>query len=588
MLDVGCSTLFFLLPSVLSYETSSFVGACSYRKKTEKHEDFMSIVHLLKEKLNRFKSPVVQESGPPVLQGTDVGEEERLSVLSQKLGIPYRKHIINEVESDGVLEVPIQYFKRAGFVPLGRENGLLTVAVNDPLSFQAVDDFARMGGYRKVQMVLSSLKEIHSAIHILFDRNGEDAEKMVQDLEESDLDTSVTELDELEDLLDITHEAPIIRLVNVILTQAIRRKASDIHVEPYEKEIKVRFRIDGILYEIFSLPKRFHAHIVSRFKVMANLDIAEKRLPQDGRMKINAADRTVDVRVSIIPMAFGERIVLRLLDKGVSLLGLGEMGLTPKELDVFEKLLSRSNGILLVTGPTGSGKTTTLYATLNKINTSEKNIITIEDPIEYQLKGVGQIQVNLKTELTFARGLRSILRHDPDVVMIGEIRDFETVEIAIQASLTGHLVFSTLHTNDAAGALTRLVDMGVEPFLIASSLQAVIAQRLVRTICADCREPIEMDRATAAEMGLLQIEGGLFRGRGCPSCMGSGYRGRSGIFEILEMDNDIRRLVTSGADAVTIKEAAVKSGMSTLFENGIQKVKAGITTFDEVLRVTQK
>lgn len=547
----------------------------------------MAIVHAIKDRLNRFRAqdlPAADRPGSPA----EMGEEERLSELSKQLGIPYSRHILNQVESNGGMEVPIQYFKRMGFVPLRRENGLLTVAVNDPLSFQAVDDFARMGGYQKVQMVLSPMKEIHSAIHILFDQNGEDAEKMVQDLEESDLDTRVTELEELEDLLDITHEAPIIRLVNVILTQAIRRKASDIHVEPYEKEIKVRFRIDGILYEIFSLPKRFHAHVVSRLKVMANLDIAEKRLPQDGRMKIKAADRTVDVRVSIIPMSFGERIVLRLLDKGVSLLGLGEMGLTTKGLTVFERLLSRSNGILLVTGPTGSGKSTTLYATLNKINSSEKNIITIEDPIEYQLKGVGQIQVNPKTELTFARGLRSILRHDPDVIMVGEIRDLETVEIAIQASLTGHLVFSTLHTNDAAGALTRLVDMGVEPFLIASSLQAVIAQRLVRTICPDCREPAEVDPAVAAELGLQQSDGRLYKGRGCTSCMGSGYRGRTGIFEILEMDTGIRRMLTSGSDAVAIKEAAVKTGMSTLFEDGIQKVKAGITTFDEVVRVTQK
>ncbi|RJR42023.1 MAG: type II secretion system protein GspE [Desulfobacteraceae bacterium] len=547
----------------------------------------MAIVHAIKEKLNLLRSstPTVVERSA---SGESLSEEERLAELSKALGIPYSRHILSQLESNGSLEAPIQYFKRMGFVPLKRENSLLTVALNDPLNFQAVDDFARMGGYQKVQMILSPLKEIHSAIHILFDQNGEDAEKMVQDLEGSELDTRVTELEELEDLLDTTHEAPIIRLVNVILTQAIRRKTSDIHIEPYEKEIKVRFRIDGVLYEIFSLPKRFHAHIVSRLKVMANLDIAEKRLPQDGRMKIKAADRTVDVRVSIIPMAFGERIVLRLLDKGVSLMGLEEMGLTRKGLATFERLLTRSNGILLVTGPTGSGKSTTLYATLNKINSSEKNIITIEDPIEYQLKGVGQIQVNTKTDLTFARGLRSILRHDPDIVMVGEIRDLETVEIAVQASLTGHLVFSTLHTNDAAGALTRLVDMGVEPFLIASSLQAVVAQRLVRTICPDCREPLSTNEAMAVEIGTPATGQTLYRGAGCSSCMGSGFRGRTGIFEILEMDNQIRRLVTSGADAVTIKEAAVNAGMSTLFEDGLLKVKAGITTFDEVVRVTQK
>ncbi len=546
----------------------------------------MALFEILKEKTNGFR-PSPQESGPAPSPPAEMSEEERLLGLSERLGIPIRRHLLDELESSDPIEMPIQYFKRMGFVPLKRDDGRLVVAVNDPLNFQAVDDFARKGGYPEVQMVLSPLSEIHSAINLLFDQNGEDAEKMVQDLEASDIDTSVTKLDELEDLLDITHEAPIIRLVNVILTQAIRRKSSDIHIEPYEKEIKVRFRIDGVLYEIFSLPKRFHAHIVSRLKVMSNLDIAEKRVPQDGRMKIKSADRTVDVRVSIIPMAFGERIVLRLLDKGISLLGLGEMGLTPKGLAIFERLLGKSNGIILVTGPTGSGKSTTLYATLNKINSPDKNIITIEDPIEYQLKGVGQIQVNPKTDLTFARGLRSILRHDPDVIMVGEIRDLETVEIAIQASLTGHLVFSTLHTNDAAGALTRLVDMGVEPFLISSSLQAVVAQRLVRTICPDCKEPSDVDPAWAADLG---IEPGqrLFRGKGCPSCMGSGYRGRSGIFEILEVDNRIRRLLTSGADAVAIKEAAVAAGMSTLFEDGLLKVKAGVTTMDEVIRVTQK
>jgi general secretion pathway protein E len=546
----------------------------------------MAFLEMIKEKLGGIQpSPAGTEE--TILPSEHLSEEERLLGFSERLGIPVKRHIVKDLDSRGTLEMPIQYFKRMGFVPLKSEDHFLVVAVNNPLNFQVVDDFGRAAGYQSIRMVLSPIKEIHSAINFLFDQNGEDAEKMVQDLESSELDTRVTELDELEDLLDTTHEAPIIRVVNVILTQAIRRKASDIHVEPYEKEIKVRLRIDGVLYEIFSLPKRFHAHIVSRLKVMANLDIAEKRVPQDGRMKIKSADRTVDVRVSIIPMAFGERMVLRLLDKGISLLGLGDMGLSPKGLALFENLLSRSNGIILVTGPTGSGKSTTLYATLNKINSSEKNIITIEDPIEYQLKGVGQIQVNPKTDLTFARGLRSVLRHDPDIIMVGEIRDLETVEIAVQASLTGHLVFSTLHTNDAAGALTRLVDMGVEPFLIASSLQAVIAQRLVRTVCHECREPIQADPAWAVDLG-PPGDWSLHKGRGCNSCMGSGYRGRTGIFEILEVNNPIRRLVTSGADAVTIKEAAVKAGMSTLFEDGLRKVKAGVTTMDEVIRVTQK
>ena len=400
----------------------------------------------------------------------EIGEEERLIGLARKLGIPFRDRILEDFKFDEPLDIPIQYFKRLGLIPLSKSEGILTVALNDPCQFQAADDLACRVGCDSVSLVLSTLKEIHSAINLLFDQSSEDTDKMVQDLEASDLEGSVRELDELEDLLDASHDAPVIRLVNMILTQALRRDASDIHIEPYEKHVTVRFRIDGILYEILSLPKRFSAHIVSRVKIMANLDIAEKRLPQDGRMKIKVADKTVDVRVSVIPMAFGERIVLRLLDKGVSLLGLGDMGLTAERLELFERLIRSNSGILLVTGPTGSGKSTTLYAALNRVNSMEKNIITIEDPIEYELKTVGQIQVNSKTGLTFARGLRSILRHDPDIIMVGEIRDLETVEIAVQASLTGHLVFSTLHTNDAAGALTRLVDMGVEPFLIASSL----------------------------------------------------------------------------------------------------------------------
>jgi general secretion pathway protein E len=518
----------------------------------------------------------------------EISEAERLRRQSEALGIPVKKNLLEELNFDNKLDIPIQYFKRMGLVPLCVEAETLTVAINDPSNFQAADELSRKMGCRGMKMVLSPMTEIHSAINLLFDQSTGDAEKMVQDLESYQSENEVfTELEELQDLMDATNEAPIIRLVNVILTQALRRQASDIHIEPYEKEIKVRFRIDGILYEIFSLPKRFQAHIASRIKVMANLDIAEKRVPQDGRIKVKVADKAVDIRVSVIPMAYGERIVLRLLDKSVSLLGLEDMGLPSDKLKTFESLINKNNGILLVTGPTGSGKTTTLYAAISKINSVEKNIITIEDPIEYELKGVGQIQVNPKTELTFARGLRSVLRHDPDIIMVGEIRDLETVEIAIQASLTGHLVFSTLHTNDAAGALTRLVDMGVEPFLIASSLLGVLAQRLVRRICPECKEAFELAESARAELGLPKDQV-LWRGRGCDACMQSGFRGRTGIFELLVMDNEIRHLLTSGADSVTIKEAAVKRGMTTLFGDGLQKVKAGGTTLNEVLRVTQE
>jgi general secretion pathway protein E len=546
---------------------------------------------------NLFKSQTQNRSPSPppdadaAIQGLfaqDMTEAERLSHCSEQLGIPIKKRLSDDIRFEGKLDIPIQYFKRMGLVPLSAEEGILTVALNDPANFQAADDLSRRLGLKGTRMVLSSLGEIHSAINALFDQTSDEAEKMVQDLESYQSDDQVfTELEELQDLMDVTNEAPIIRLVNVVLTQALRRQASDIHIEPYEKDIKVRFRIDGILYEIFSLPKRFQAHIVSRLKVMANLDIAEKRLPQDGRIKIKVANKTVDIRISVIPMAFGERIVLRLLDKSISILGLAEMGMAEKRLEIFEKLINKNTGILLVTGPTGSGKTTTLYAALNRINSMEKNIITIEDPVEYELKGVGQIQVNPKTELTFARGLRSVLRHDPDIIMVGEIRDLETVEIAIQASLTGHLVFSTLHTNDATGALTRLVDMGVEPFLIASSLLAVLAQRLVRRICPDCKEPFPPEESTLEELGLPKDQV-FYHGRGCDACMQSGYRGRAGIFELLVMDNDIRHLLTSGADSVRMKDMAVRNGMATLFEDGLLKVKTGMTTLNEVLRVTQE
>jgi len=537
---------------------------------------------------NHQPPPPDADSAVPGLFVQDMTESERLSQYSNELGIPVKKRLLDDLHFEGKLDIPIQYFKRIGLVPLFVEEGILTVAINDPANFQAADDLARRFGFKGIRMVLSPLGEIHSAINALFDQTSDEAERMVQDLESYQSEDQVfTELEDLQDLMDVTNEAPIIRLVNVVLTQALRRQASDIHIEPYETDIKVRFRIDGILYEIFSLPKRFQAHIVSRLKVMANLDIAEKRLPQDGRIKIKVANKTVDIRISVIPMAFGERMVLRLLDKSISILGLADMGMAEKRLEIFEKLINKNTGILLVTGPTGSGKTTTLYAAISRINSMEKNIITIEDPVEYELKGVGQIQVNPKTDLTFARGLRSVLRHDPDIIMVGEIRDLETVEIAIQASLTGHLVFSTLHTNDATGALTRLVDMGVEPFLISSSLLAVLAQRLVRRICPECKEPFHPEESTLEELGLPKDQV-FYHGRGCEACMQSGFRGRTGIFELLVMDNDTRHLLTSGADSVKMKDMAVRNGMATLFEDGLLKVKNGMTTLSEVLRVTQE
>ncbi|HEY8370360.1 MAG TPA: type II secretion system ATPase GspE, partial [Thermodesulfobacteriota bacterium] len=378
---------------------------------------------------------------------------------------------------------------------------------------------------------------------------------------------------------------------NSLLFQAVKARASDIHVEPYERELVVRFRIDGVLYNVLNPPKRFQSSILSRIKVMGGLNIAEKRLPQDGRIRIKIAGKDVDIRLSVVPTAFGERAVMRLLDKGSHILDLADIGLAEDHLDKLARLIKRPNGIILVTGPTGSGKTTTLYAALSRINSPDKNIITVEDPIEYQIRGIGQIQVNPKIDLTFANGLRSILRQDPDVIMVGEIRDTETAEIAIQASLTGHLVFSTLHTNDAPGAVTRLIDMGIEPFLVSSSVIAIMAQRLVRHVCTACREFYMPTEAELVDLGLDPSRvpaQGFARGRGCEACMRTGYRGRSGIYELMLVDSGVRDLVMKNADAATIRNYAISKGMRTLREDGIRKLLAGQTTVEEVLRVTQE
>jgi general secretion pathway protein E len=416
------------------------------------------------------------------------------------------------------------------------------------------------------------------------------AEETVQEMEEEALSFLAAELDEPTDLLEVTDDAPIIRLVNSLLSQAIRERASDIHIEPFEKEMIARFRIDGILYNILTIQKRYQASIASRVKIMSGLNIAEKRLPQDGGMRIKIGGRDVDIRVSIVPTAFGERIVLRLLYRESALLPLDQIGFSGDTLTRFNEMIERPHGIILVTGPTGSGKTTTLYASLSKINSPDKNIITIEDPIEYQLKGIGQIQVNAKIQLTFAAGLRSVLRQDPDVILVGEIRDSETAEIAIQAALTGHLVFSTLHTNDSAGAVTRLIDMKIEPFLISSSVIAILAQRLVRVLCKECREPYQM---TPAEIAELEIKTGaedatVYRAKGCEACFQTGYFGRSAIYELMTVDDEMRQMIMKNSDASMIKALAMERGMRTLRQDGAAKVLEGITSVDEVVRVTQK
>lgn len=521
-----------------------------------------------------------------------MAEIDVLRVIGEKLNIPFLASIKDEdVDSAYISKVPLNYLKNNFIFPLKRENGSLLVATADPFDTQTLDNISLYLEEEEAKPVICPKAEITDAINRYYHHESANAEQMIKDMDEDVFDTISSLSEEPKDLLDVSDDAPIIKLVNVILFQAVKERASDIHIEPFEKELRVRYRIDGILYDTINPPVRYLSAVISRIKIMANLDIAEKRLPQDGRIKIKIADRLIDIRVSIIPTAFGERVVLRLLDKSSILLGLEDVGLFPDDLKTIQTMIKKPNGIILVTGPTGSGKTTTLYGAITKVNTTDKNIITIEDPIEYQLFGIGQIQVNTKIELTFARGLRSILRQDPDIIMVGEIRDVETAEIAIHASLTGHLVFSTLHTNDAAGAVTRLLDMGVEPFLVSSTLSAVIAQRLVRVICSDCKESYVPDDESLSEIGITrdQLKNGiLYRGKGCPSCVKTGYRGRIGIFEILKMDESTKRLVLEKYDSNAIKKEAMKNGMLILKHDGARKVIEGLTTIEEILRVAHE
>ena len=507
-------------------------------------------------------------------------------------GLPFVGQVsIDSVPLDLVTRLPIQFAKRNNLLPVAVEGDAVVVATANPSAVGPVDDLRLLFG-KAIRAIVAPAPVIAEAINRAYDRASGTTAELVSGLDEERLDLIATELDEPKDLLDAGDEAPIIRLVNQLIFQAVKDRASDIHIEPFERELLVRFRIDGILYDVVKPPKRFQPVVVSRVKIMAGLNIAEKRLPQDGRIRTKIAGKDVDIRVSVIPTAFGERIVMRLLERSATLLELEELGLVGQNLKTVQRLIRQSHGIILVTGPTGSGKTTTLYAALQKINSNEKNIITIEDPIEYQLEGVGQMQVNPKIELTFANGLRSILRQDPDVIMVGEIRDVETAEIAIHAALTGHLVFSTLHTNDSFGAVTRLVDMGIEPFLVSSSVNAVMAQRLVRRVCTGCRVPFVPTDAQLREIGVEPSRApaaGVYQpGPGCAYCKHTGYRGRSGIHELLVVDDEIRGLVMKNSDAATIRRSATTRGMPTLREDGAEKVLQGLTTIEEVIRVTQE
>lgn len=487
-----------------------------------------------------------------------------------------------DIELSLIKEIPHSFAKGNMVMPLRREGGSIVGAVVDQKGMFALWDIARLYNLKPLALSISA-SALNDAINKYYGQSGS-AEDVMDNIAGDDLSAVANEFERPRDILELTEDAPIIRLLNAILQQAIKERASDIHIEPYERELDVRLRVDGILHRVLTPPKIIQDALVSRVKIMANLDIAEKRLPQDGRIRLIVGGRDIDIRVSTVPTTYGERAVLRLLDRKQGVIGLWEMGLDVNDEQRMEIMLQRTNGIVLVTGPTGSGKTTTLYAALNRIHNVSKNIITVEDPVEYQLQGIGQIHVNPRIGLTFASGLRSILRQDPDVIMLGEIRDFETAEVAVQASLTGHLVLSTLHTNDAPSAIARLIDMGVEPFLVASSLVGVLAQRLVRVICPDCKEPY-----TPAEEEAKYIDAPvLYRGRGCDKCNNKGYIGRTGIFELLDIDDSIRQMITGKTDAQSIKNVAVSHGMRTLRNDGFEKAIKGITSIEEVLRVTQK
>ena len=519
-----------------------------------------------------------------------ISEIHLLKIMAQHFGLPFRQELpMESINIDFTQNVSIQYLKKHKIVPL-ITSGDAAIAINDPSNFQPVDDLRQLLKSPELPVVLSSQDAIMAAINMAYDMSRASAKDYFEEMNDASTDDLISRIDETADLLDETSDAPIIKLVNLLVAGAIKDRASDIHVEPYSGNLKIRYRIDGILYDILNLPHRIQSPLVSRIKIMAKLNIAEKRLPQDGRIEIKIADRLVDIRVSVIPTAFGERVVLRLLDKTANVLMLSDLGMPDQRVRMLNRLIKSPYGIILVTGPTGSGKTTTLYAALSTINRPEINIITIEDPIEYQMDGVGQIQVNPKIDLTFAAGLRSIVRQDPDVILIGEIRDRETAEIAIQSSLTGHLVFSTLHTNDAASAVTRLIDMGIEPFLVTSSIIAIIAQRLVRMLCPHCKEVYVPDEESLDNLGLNRSvlqNNTFYRKKGCNLCMQTGFRGRTAIFEIMIVDDEIKRLILKTSDANQINELALKRGMITLQKDGIDKVLAGITTTEEVLRVTR-
>ena len=558
-------------------------------------EVLLRTTRLEPEQLERARARQ-QESGETLaeilVEEGMLGADDVRRALAEQLDLRLVTELPSEQIDEAIaLTVPIAFAKQHMLLAVGRalDDSIRVVAAN-ALATAPLDDLGLLFEGAEIRLELASERLILEAINTVYDRGTTATDQLAEEASD-DLDALGLDIPEPQDLLEATDDAPIIRLVNSLLQHAVKERASDIHIEPFEKVIRVRFRIDDVLYEPMKpLPRQLHASISSRVKIMGGLDIAEKRNPQDGRIRLKIAGRDYDVRLSTVPVAFGERLVLRLLPDSQDLVDLEKVGFNEGQLQVIHRIMKRPNGIFLVTGPTGSGKTTTLHAALATINQPDKNILTIENPVEIQQPGIGQIEVNPKVGLTFAEGLRSILRQDPTVILVGEIRDLETAEIAIQASLTGHLVLSTLHTNDAPSAITRMVDMGVEPFLVGSSLVSVLAQRLVRVLCTDCRESYVASNEELQEIGVKPPgrEVTLYKGVGCSSCNYTGYRGRVGIFELMMVDDEIRSMVSRNIDSKTIKKAAVGKGMGTLRVDGARKALRGVTSVAEVIRATEE
>lgn len=524
-----------------------------------------------------------------------ISEKDKARCLAEHWGVPFMDLAEYQPDAELIRLISQEMARRLKCLPIAQADGRLTLAMKDPLDIYAIDEVRLISGM-DVDAVAATEEDISAAINLAYQADNDVSGAMVDVIAalsgEAEADIAITggneEAEEvsLDQLMSAAFDAPVVRMANLIITQAIQEKSSDIHVEPQKDHVRVRFRVDGIMMESMRIPKHAQASLVSRMKIMAEMDIAEKRAPQDGRISLILEGREYDFRVSTLPSVYGEKIVMRILDKSSINIGLTRLGLLPDTLERFENVITRSYGIILVTGPTGSGKSTTLYSVLNKLNTGDKNIITIEDPVEYNVTGLTQAQVNVRAGMTFASGLRTMLRQDPDIIMVGEIRDSETALIATEAALTGHLVLSTLHTNDAPGAVTRLVDMGIEPFLISSSLAGVIAQRLLRTICPKCKEAYTPSPQALRNLGMEADEKARFyRGRGCNNCKGTGYKGRVGVYELMTVTDELRDVILQKGNAMDIQQVALRHGMRTLREDAMEKILLGITSLEESLRV---